>query len=212
VITGPSGSGKSTVLSALLRTLEPRSGGIAMDGVDTRRLTGDDVRHRIAWCRPAPHLFDSTLRENLRLARTDAMDEGMASALRRAGLRSWLRSLPDGLDTLIGALGGTVSGGERQRIGLARALLADRPVLLLDEPTAHLDEPTAHLDDATADAICADVLRPTAGRTAVITSHRPGAFPGVPQVRLTAPDPPAIPGQRRMPVAAWADEGGRTAP
>jgi ATP-binding cassette, subfamily C, bacterial CydCD len=205
VLTGPSGSGKSTVLSALLRTLEPRSGDIAMDGLDTRRLTGDDVRRRIAWCGPAPHLFDSTLRENLRLARTDATDEGMATALRRAGLGSWLRSLPDGPDTPIGALGGTVSGGERQRIGLARALLADRPVLLLDEPTAHLD-------DATADAICADILRPTAGRTAIITSHRPGAFPGLPQLRLTAPDPPATSARRREPVAAWVDEGGRTAP
>ncbi|HEY4602827.1 MAG TPA: thiol reductant ABC exporter subunit CydC, partial [Blastococcus sp.] len=183
VLTGPTGSGKSTVLAALLRTLDPRAGRVAMDAVDTRELLGDDVRSRIAWCGPAPHLFDSTLRENLRLARPDAADHQLVAALRRAGLGGWLTRLPEGLDTHVGRHGGVVSGGERQRIGLARALLAGRPLLVLDEPTAHLDA-------ATAERVCADVVRSTAGRTTIITSHRPEAFPGLPRLRLPPPETP----------------------
>jgi ATP-binding cassette, subfamily C, bacterial CydCD len=206
VLTGPTGCGKSTVLAALLRTLDPRAGQVAMDGVDTRALLGDAVRSRIAWCGPVPHLFDSTLRENLRLARPDAPDDRIAVALRRAGLGDWLTRLPEGLDTRVGRHGGVVSGGERQRIGLARALLAGRPLLVLDEPTAHLDA-------ATAESVRADVLHSTAGRTAIITSHRPEAFPGLPQVRLPAPGPSA-PVQRRDPAAtvlAAAEESRRAA-
>ena len=97
-----------------------------------------------------------------------------------AGLGPWLAGLPEGLDTRVGRHGGAVSGGERQRIGLARALLAGRPVLMLDEPTAHLDA-------ATADRICADVLRAMAGRTTIVTSHRPEAFPGLPELGLHPP-------------------------
>ena len=201
VLTGPTGSGKSTVLAALLRTLDPSAGTVAVDGVDTRRLLGDDVRSRIAWCGPAPHLFDSTLRENLRLARPDAGDDRIAAALRRAGLGDWLAALPEGLDTAVGRHGGVVSGGERQRIGLARAVLAGRPLLVLDEPTAHLDA-------GTAERVCADVLATATGRTAIVTSHRPEAFPGLPQLRLPPPGPP-IPVHRRQAAAVLsaADEG-----
>ena len=177
-----------------------------MDGVDTRSLRSDDVRSRISWCGPAPHLFDSTLRENLRLARPGASDDRMAAALHGAGLGPWLAGLPDGLDTWVGRHGGVVSGGERQRIGLARALLADRPVLLLDEPTAHLDA-------ATADRICADVLEAMAGRTTIITSHRPDVFPGLPELRLPRPEAAQI--GHRDPSAALLSAGnqsGRTAP
>ncbi|MET0765497.1 MAG: thiol reductant ABC exporter subunit CydD [Blastococcus sp.] len=207
VLTGPTGSGKSTVLAALLRTLDPRDGRVSMDAVDTRELLSDDVRSRIAWCGPAPHLFDSTLRENLRLARPDAADDRIAAALRRAGLGDWLTGLPEGLDTRVGRHGGVVSGGERQRIGLARALLAGRPLLVVDEPTAHLDA-------ATAERVCADLVRTTAGRTAIVTSHRPEAFPGLPRLQL-----PAAESQTRVhrrghssAVLAAVDESGRAAP
>jgi len=207
VLTGPTGSGKSTVLAALLRTLDPRTGRVTMDAVDTRALSGDDVRSRIAWCGPAPHLFDSTLRENLRLARPDAADDRIAAALSRAGLGDWLAGLPEGLDTRIGRHGGTVSGGERQRIGLARALLAGRPLLLLDEPTAHLDA-------ATAERVCADLVRTMAGRTAIVTSHRPELFPGLPRLRLPAaePQPRVHRGAHPAAVLAAADQSRRAAP
>jgi ATP-binding cassette subfamily C protein CydCD len=195
------------VLAVLLRSLDPRAGRVTMDGVDTSELRSDDVRSRIAWCGPAPHLFDSTLRENLRLARPDASDDRVAAALRRAGLGPWLAGLPEGLDTPVGRHGGVVSGGERQRIGLARALLADRPVLLLDEPTAHLDA-------LTADRICADVVGATAGKTTIVTSHRPETFPGFPQLQLRRPEPPPEAG-RPYPAAGLlpaTNESGRAAP
>ncbi|MFD1531562.1 thiol reductant ABC exporter subunit CydD, partial [Pseudonocardia aurantiaca] len=177
VLTGPTGCGKSTVLAALMRTLEPRAGAIQVDGVDTREVLGDDLRARIAWCGPGAHLFDSTLRQNLLIARPDAREDEIIDALRRAGLGDWLAGLPEGLRTPVGRHGGAVSGGERQRIGLARALLADRPLLLLDEPTAHLDPDTAA-------SVCADLLRVTAGRTALVVTHRPEELPGIPRIRL----------------------------
>ncbi|MFC5137312.1 thiol reductant ABC exporter subunit CydD [Actinomycetospora rhizophila] len=179
VVAGPSGAGKSTLLAALARTLSARSGRASVDGVDIARYEGDDVRSRQAWCGPASHLFDSTLRENLLLARPDASDDDLVEALRRARLGGWLAELPAGLDTPLGAHGGAVSGGERQRLGVARVLLADRPVLVLDEPAAHLDP-------ATADALCADLLAAGADRTVLVVSHRPGEFPGVPVLRLDA--------------------------
>jgi ATP-binding cassette, subfamily C, bacterial CydCD len=202
VLTGPTGSGKSTAVAALLRTLDPRAGSVAMDGVDTRDLRSDDVRSRIAWCGPTPHLFDSTLRENVLLADPDAPDDRVTAALRRAGLGDWLAGLPEGLATPVGRHGGAVSGGERQRIGLARALLAGRPVLVLDEPTAHLDA-------ATAERVCADVLRGADGRTTIVTSHRPESFPGFSVLRLPAPID-AAQGRRRDAVAALPAAAGES--
>jgi ATP-binding cassette subfamily C protein CydCD len=124
----------------------------------------------------------------------------MTAALRRAGLEDWLAGLPEGLDTRIGEHGGVVSGGERQRIGLARAVLSGRPLLVLDEPTAHLDA-------ATAERVCADVVRTTAGRTTILTSHHPEAFPGLPQLRLPPPEPPTrVPRRQAAPVLSATDE------
>jgi ATP-binding cassette subfamily C protein CydCD len=176
-LAGPSGSGKSTVVAALLRTLDPSAGTVLADGRDARSLTGDELRAGIGWCGARTHLFDSTLRANLLLAHPDAADADLVDALRRARLQPWFAALPDGLDTLVGEHGGSVSGGERQRIGIARALLADRPVLLFDEPTAHLDP-------ATADELAAELMAATAGRTALIVTHRPEQTPGLPEVRI----------------------------
>ncbi len=183
-VTGPSGSGKSSLVAALLRLLEPSAGTVRADGHDVRDLTGDEVRSGIAWCGAHTHLFDSTLRANLRLASPDADDAALVAALDRAQLGSWLDSLPDGLDTAVGEHGGPVSGGERQRLGIARALLADRPVLVLDEPTAHLDP-------ATSDALAGELLAVTEGRTALIVTHRPHQTPGLPALRLDG-GPPAL--------------------
>lgn len=190
VLTGPTGCGKSTVLATLMRTLDPRAGAVYVDGIDTREVLGDDIRARVAWCGPATHLFDSTLRQNLLLARQGADDGRLVDALRRAGLADWLAELPEGLETQVGRRGDAVSGGERQRLGLARALLADRPLLLLDEPTAHLDAATAAL-------VRADLLRATAGRTALVVSHRPDELPGFPRVCLPAPARQGAPAAER---------------
>ncbi|MFI5589478.1 thiol reductant ABC exporter subunit CydD [Amycolatopsis sp. NPDC051758] len=178
-LTGRSGAGKSTVVAALMRHLTPSAGRILLGDVDTRACDGDSVREQIAWCGPDTHLFDSTLRENLRLARPTAGDDDLRAALSLAQLGTWLSALPDGLDTPLGTHGTPISGGERQRIGVARALLSDRPILLLDEPTAHLDAPTAA-------ALAADVLAATEGRSALVVTHRPAEFPTLPVVDVTA--------------------------
>ena len=173
----PPGAGKSTVLAAVMRTLPPSRGTVTLGDVDTATADAEDVRARLGWCGPAAHLFDSTLRENLRLARPDASDDALLDGLRRARLTDWYAELPGGLDTALGEHGGAVSGGERQRLAMARVLLADRPVLTLDEPTAHLDA-------ATAAAVAAEIEESTRGRTALVVTHRPAEFPGVPAVGI----------------------------
>ena len=194
-LTGRSGAGKSTVIAALMRYLDPSAGRVLLDDTDTLTCDGDSVRERIAWCGPETHLFDSTLRENLRLARPSADDHDLRAALELAQLGPWLSRLPDGLDTTLGAHGTPVSGGERQRIGVARALVSDRPILLLDEPTAHLDAPTAA-------ALAADVLAATEGRSALVVTHRPAEFAFLPMVDLAA-EPLA----QRAPIRAAASSG-----
>ncbi|MFB9604748.1 thiol reductant ABC exporter subunit CydD [Streptomyces roseofulvus] len=164
-VVGASGSGKTTLAQVLLRFLDVEAGTYRIGGVPAGELDGDDVRRLVGLCAQDAHLFDSSLRENLRLARTDASDEQLREALRRARLLDWVDGLPDGLDTLVGEHGSKLSGGQRQRLALARALLADFPVLVLDEPAEHLDL-------ATADALTDDLLRATEGRTTVLITHR----------------------------------------
>jgi thiol reductant ABC exporter CydC subunit len=159
-LVGPSGCGKSTLANLLVRFRDPDEGRITLGGVDLRALAQDDVRSRVALCAQDAHLFATTIRENVRLARPEAGDEEIMAALRRARLADWVESLPDGLDTDVGDEGALVSGGERQRIALARAFLSGAPLLVLDEPTAHLDEATAAelLDDLLDEARDAGVL------------------------------------------------------
>jgi ATP-binding cassette subfamily C protein CydCD len=195
-ITGPSGSGKSSVVAALMRTLDPAAGAVLADGRDVRDLAADTVRDGIAWCGAATHLFDNTLRANLLLAAPAATDDAVVVALERAQLGGWLAALPDGLDTAVGEHGGAVSGGERQRIGVARALLADRPVTILDEPTAHLDAPTA-------DALADELLDLTRGRTALIVTHRPEQTPGIPQLQVGHPPRTLLPHGAHDVVQTW---------
>ncbi|MFD8020266.1 thiol reductant ABC exporter subunit CydD [Streptomyces lavendulae] len=174
-VVGPSGSGKTTLAQVLLRFLDPREGGYTLGGVDARTLDGDDVRRSVGLCAQDAHLFDSSVRENLRLARTGASEEELRGALAAARLLEWADGLPDGLDTLVGEHGERISGGQRQRLALARALLADFPVLVLDEPAEHLDL-------ATADALTADLLAATEGRTTVLITHRLAGLEAVDEV------------------------------
>lgn len=174
-VVGPSGSGKTTLAQVLLRFLDPGEGTYTLGGTDARTVDGDDVRRVVGLCAQDAHLFDSSVRENLRLARTGASEEQLREALGSARLLEWADGLPDGLDTLVGEHGERISGGQRQRLALARALLADFPVLVLDEPAEHLDL-------ATADALTADLLAATEGRTTVLITHRLAGLEAVDEV------------------------------
>ncbi|MEU3362831.1 thiol reductant ABC exporter subunit CydD [Streptomyces pseudogriseolus] len=174
-VVGPSGSGKTTLAQVMLRFLDPGAGSYTLAGVDARALDGDDVRRLVGLCAQDAHLFNSTVRENLLLARKDATEADLRDALGRARLLEWADGLPDGLDTLVGEHGARLSGGQRQRLALARALLADFPVLVLDEPAEHLDLPTA-------DALTADLLTATQGRTTVLVTHRLAGLDAVDEV------------------------------
>ena len=163
-LTGGSGSGKSTVAALLLRFLDPASGHVTLGGAPMRAMSLDDVRRRVGLVDDDPHVFASTLVENVRLARPAATDAEVETALRRASLGPWLDTLPDGLHTWLGDGHAQVSGGERARIAVARSILAAQPVLVLDEPTAHLDH-------ATAEELAREVLLDPTERTVVWISH-----------------------------------------
>ncbi|WP_327682461.1 thiol reductant ABC exporter subunit CydD [Streptomyces sp. NBC_00467] len=169
-VVGTSGSGKTTLAQVLLRFLDAEAGTYTIGGVDAAALDGDIVRQFVGLCAQDAHLFDSSVRENLRLARTAATEDDLRSALAEARLLEWVDALPDGMDTLVGEHGAQLSGGQRQRLALARALLADFPVLVLDEPAEHLDLATA--DALTADLLAATEDRTLRGAATVLITHR----------------------------------------
>jgi ATP-binding cassette subfamily C protein CydC len=171
-LVGPNGAGKSTVAAVLLRFCEPSAGAALLDGHDLAGYSADDIRSVVGGCPQDPHLFATSIRENLRLARADATDEELEAAADRARLLPWIGSLPQGWDTPVGTHGAAVSGGERQRLALARAFLADPALLILDEPTAHLDPPARR-------ALTADLLSATKGRSVLFITHE---FDGLDEV------------------------------
>ncbi len=162
-VVGPSGAGKSTLAAVLLRFLDPQAGAVTLGGVPVTALAGDDVRTVVGLVAQDAHVFDTSLRENLLLARRDATAADLRAALTRARLQAWVDGLPAGLDTDCGPGGGRLSGGQRRRLALARAELAGFPLLVLDEPGEHLDA-------ATADAILADAL--ASSRGLLVITHR----------------------------------------
>ncbi|MFJ4007899.1 thiol reductant ABC exporter subunit CydD [Streptomyces sp. NPDC090023] len=174
-VVGPSGSGKTTLAQVLLRFLDAGSGTYTLAGVPAAEMDGDDVRRLVGLCAQDAHLFDSSVRENLLLARKDATEAELRDVLLRARLQDWVDGLPEGLDTHVGEHGARLSGGQRQRLALARALLADFPVLVLDEPAEHLDLPTA-------DALTEDLLAATEGRTTLLITHRLAGLAAVDEV------------------------------
>jgi ATP-binding cassette subfamily C protein CydCD len=190
-VTGASGSGKSTLAALLLRFLDPAHGQLRLDGVPLPLLALDDIRGRVGLIDDDPHVFASTVVENVRLARPDATDGEVADALTAALLGPWVASLPDGLHSWVGAGHAAVSGGERARIALARSLLADQRVLVLDEPTAHLDH-------GTAEEVAAQVLDRSRGRTVVWITHGRVGLDRVDRL-LELPTGPASPVCARTP-------------
>ncbi|MEP9381702.1 thiol reductant ABC exporter subunit CydD [Nocardioides sp. KR10-350] len=163
-VVGASGSGKSTLAALLLRFLDPARGAVTLGGRPLDELALADVRRRVGLVDDDPHVFASTLVENVRLARPEATDPEVEAVLRRAHLGDWLDALPDGLHTRLGDGAAGVSGGERARLAVARSLLADQPVLVLDEPVAHLDT-------STAEQVAREVLTGEDGRSIVWMSH-----------------------------------------
>ena len=164
-VVGPSGSGKSTIAAVLLRLLDHRAGTYLLAGTDVRRRDEDDVRHIMTAMGQEAHLFDTTIEENLRLANRAASEQQLRAAIELAALDTWIDSLPAGMGTRVGAHGSAVSGGQAQRIALARVLLADRSIVVLDEPGEHLDP-------VMADQITAAALDTTQGRSVVLITHR----------------------------------------
>ncbi len=164
-VVGPSGSGKTTLAAILVRFLDPSAGEVTLNGVNVRDLAADDVRKVVGLLSDDAPVFDTTIAENLRIADRGADNARLRQVLAGARLLDWVDSLPNGLDTRVGEHGCLLSGGQRRRLALARALLADFPILIMDEPTEHLDEPTAA-------ALIADLLTATAGRSTILITHR----------------------------------------
>jgi thiol reductant ABC exporter CydD subunit len=165
-VVGPSGCGKSTLLSVLLGLLAPDHGSVQIGDVDLAEIDPDAWRTRLAWVPQRPHLFATSIAENVRLGRSDASNVEVRAAISAAGLDDVLAGLSAGAETILGDRGAGLSAGERQRIALARAFLRDSPLLLLDEPTASLDGETEQ-------GVLEAVRRLSFGRTVVVVSHRP---------------------------------------
>ena len=165
-VMGASGSGKSTLADVLLRLIEPDTGRVLLDGHDLRLLRLADVRRHIVLAEQVPFIFHASVAENIRYARPDASPDCVVDAARAAGLDDVVRGWPQGYATIVGERGQSLSAGERQRLAIARALLADPAVLILDEPTAPLDRDTERVMQE-------GVERWMRGRTTIIITHRP---------------------------------------
>ena len=164
-LVGPSGAGKSTLVSLIPRFYDPQEGRVTVDGHDLRAVTRPSLRGHIAAVSQEVHLFNSSIRENIRYGRLDADDAAIEEAARAANAHDFIVDLPDGYDAEVGERGVKLSGGQRQRVAIARALLRDARILLLDEATSSLD--------SASEALVQEALeRLMAGRTTVIIAHR----------------------------------------
>jgi ATP-binding cassette subfamily B protein len=164
-LVGPSGAGKTTIFQLAERFYDPQAGRVLLDGVDLKDADPADVRQRIAMVPQETIIFAASARDNLRYGNWDADEDQLWEAARDANAESFLRALPDGLDTFMGEGGARLSGGQRQRIAIARALLRDAPLLLLDEATSALDAESERLVQDALDRLMAD-------RTTIVIAHR----------------------------------------
>jgi ABC-type transport system involved in cytochrome bd biosynthesis fused ATPase/permease subunit len=179
-LTGPSGLGKSTLALTMVKLIEPVGGLPTLDGIDYRDLDGTDVRTRVGLCGQDDVLFDTTVRENLRIASPGADEATMTAVLRRVGLGPLLDRMSTGVDTPVGPHGTSLSGGERQRLCMARLLLAGHRVLVFDEPTEHLDQQAAS-------QMLADIVSLRADHAIVLISHSPTVLDACDHVVRLAP-------------------------
>jgi ABC-type multidrug transport system fused ATPase/permease subunit len=164
-IVGPTGAGKSTLVSLLPRFYDPRKGRILLDGVDIREITLKSLRRQISIVLQEPLLFSGTIAENIRYGRLDASAEEIVAAAKAANAHDFIMRLPQQYETMLGERGAAISGGERQRISVARAFLKNAPILILDEPTSSVDSKT--------EAVILDALdRLMVGRTTFMIAHR----------------------------------------
>jgi ABC-type multidrug transport system fused ATPase/permease subunit len=164
-IVGHTGAGKSTLMSLLIRFYDPSGGRIAIDGVDVRDVGLQSLRDQISVVLQEPLLFSGTIAENIRYGSLDGTHEQIEAAARAANAHDFVSRLPDGYETVLGEGGSHISGGERQRICVARAFLKDAPILILDEPTSSIDSKT--------EAVVLDSLDELMeGRTSFIIAHR----------------------------------------
>jgi ABC-type transport system involved in cytochrome bd biosynthesis fused ATPase/permease subunit len=164
-VTGSSGAGKSSLVSALLRYWPLEQGTLSLGGSDVERLRQTDARGACALADQRAQMFAGTVRSNVTLGRPDATEEEIADALHAARLDGWVATLPEGLETPVGEDGVALSGGERRRLAVARALLAPGPVIILDEPTSGLDA-------GLADELIGGVLRAAGERSVLVITHR----------------------------------------
>lgn len=183
-ITGASGSGKTTLLMTLAGLLAPLNGEVTLDGTCLSLLDEHELPSNISFFAEDAHVFATTVRDNLLVARGDCPDDELAAALSRVGLGRWLANLPDGLATVLTGGAQAISAGQRRRLLLARAVISPAPIVLLDEPTEHLDASDAEL--VLRDLLCPDSGLMSAGTTVVVATHHLPADIRCPELRVAA--------------------------
>jgi thiol reductant ABC exporter CydD subunit len=192
-VTGESGAGKSTLLAVLLGFVRPLGGRVSLGEIDMAEVDLREWREQIAWVPQRPYLVRGTIADNLRLGDVGASPAALARATECSGLSGFVARLPDGLETMVGEAGLTLSAGERQRIAIARAVLCDRRIVLLDEPTAHLD--------AAREVSLSETLGPfLEGRTVVVAAHRLGLVGRIDRTVTMSAGRLVAPGEVELPL------------